>query len=133
MLSFPICFFIGAFSTFHTGRIDHPQAVVAGFIKKEFPHRIKIGAFQSGIIGFFNENVVNLDGKMNHDVLNLNEIGLTLPDYLDKEKIDVIVEWEIIFYWISSKYKDYFTEKWKKYPRNIPDGITGCRVRNEYN
>ena len=129
LLSFPICFFIGAFLHFHTGRIGHTQTVAAGFIKQEFPCSIKIGALQSGIIGFFNENVVNLDGKMNHDVLKLTEMGLTLPDYLDKEKIDVIVEWDYYLYWISYNEKDYFTEKWKKYPRKIPDGKTGCIVR----
>lgn len=53
----------------------------------------KIGMAQSGISGYFFDNVVNLDGKVNSAALSAikkNEIY----DYILNEKITVLIEWK---------------------------------------
>ena len=56
---------------YHTGKTSNYLAVSAGYINKNFNNdKYKVGAFQSGIAGYFNENVINLDGKVDHRVLS---------------------------------------------------------------
>ena len=56
---------------YHTGKISNYLTVSAGYINKNFNNdKYKVGAFQSGIAGYFNENIINLDGKVDHRVLS---------------------------------------------------------------
>jgi hypothetical protein len=66
-----------------------PFAFRARFIKKHFEDTRRIGLFQSGKAGFFNENVLNLDGKMDHIVGNYALNG-KLERFIDSMKIDVL-------------------------------------------
>jgi hypothetical protein len=59
-----ILFFLQAYYSLHTGTIGNTHSVSAGFIKQHFSNTKKVGAFQSGVIGYFNNNVINLDGKI---------------------------------------------------------------------
>jgi hypothetical protein len=134
LLIFIMCFFIGAILSFHSGRITHTQAVAAGFAKENFPPCFKIGAFQSGILGFFNNNVINLDGKMNYDIHNLAKKKDALTTYLDRENIDVFIDWSFYIYhsFLSPEAnKANFVADWKPYPHKVPDGITDCYVRRQ--
>ena len=91
-LAMMIQFYGFAYLSLHTGRIGNSHSVSAGFINEQFDKATRIGAFQSGVIGYFNENVINLDGKMNSCSLNAlkeNEI----EKYIDAEQISVIVDW----------------------------------------
>lgn len=59
LVALPMCFFVWALLSLHTGRIGNTHAVTAGFIHDHFSS-VKVGAFQSGVVGFFNANVINL-------------------------------------------------------------------------
>jgi hypothetical protein len=87
VLSFPA----GLWSRYHTGWSHTEQAVLAGIVQREHATR-PVGAFQSGVIGFFNENVVNLDGKMNSAALRHIRTG-ALGRYIEETDVRVIVDW----------------------------------------
>ena len=129
-----MCFFIGAILSFHSGRIAHSFAVAAGFAKENFSPCFRIGALQSGILGFFNNNVINLDGKMNYDIHKLAKKKESLTTYLDRENIDIIIDWEIFIWWeflYPEDKKARFLANWEGYPHKIPDGMTVCFVRRQ--
>ena len=138
LLIFIMFFFIGAILSFHIGRISNTQAVAAGFAKEHFPPCFKIGAFQSGVLGFFNNNVINLDGKINYDIHKLAKKKEALTTYLDRENIDVFIDWSFYIYhsFLSpeankANNKANFVADWKPYPQKIPAGTTGCYVRRQ--
>jgi hypothetical protein len=134
LLIFIMFFFIGAILSFHIGRISNTQAVAAGFAKEHFPPCFKIGAFQSGVLGFFNNNVINLDGKMNCDIHKLAKKKEALTTYLDRENIDVFIDssFYIYFSFLSPEAnKANFVADWKPYPHKVPDGMTICYVRRQ--
>ena len=134
LLIFIMCFFIGAILSFHRGRITHTQAVAAGFAKEHFPPCFKIGAHQTGILGFFNNNVINLDGKMNYDIHKLENKNEALKRYLDRENIEVVIEWGFIVgasFLYPEANKANFVSDWKPYPHKVPDGQTVCYVRRQ--
>ena len=92
-----------AFGSLHSGTIHNSHAVTAGYINSNFQRESDlIGAFQSGVIGFFNNGVFCLDGKLDHEALGYLG-GSTLSDlknnniieYISKKKINVIVDWDI--------------------------------------
>ena len=135
LLIFIMCFFIGAILSFHRGRITHSQAVAAGFAKENFPPPFRIGAYQTGILGFFNNNVINLDGKINYDMHIVEKKKEPLTAYLDRENIDVIIDWGMIFKWCflyPENNKAHFVAEFQEYPHKVPDGITICFVRKGY-
>jgi len=123
--------FLGwAFFSLHTGSITNTQPIVAGYINHEFPQDIKIGSFQSGVVGYFNENVVNLDGKIDHRV-NLYLETNTMDKFIDLEGIDVIIDWQdIIFKYLPSQYLE---ENWELCPNPIPDNRSLCLIRMKFN
>jgi hypothetical protein len=65
---------------------------VAMWINKNLPRQATIGAFQSGTLGYFCPNVVNLDGKNNPYVLQRLLKGETI-DYIREERFDYIIDW----------------------------------------
>jgi hypothetical protein len=52
----------------------------------------KIGAFQSGTLGYFLDNVVNLDGKCNVDALKAVTTGKAM-DYMLAQDLKYIADW----------------------------------------
>ncbi len=86
----PAFFIIWAFLSLHTGRIGNPLTVSAGYISNDLGSQ-KVGVFQSGIMGYFNPNVINLDGKMNYDVLPYIQKD-SIEGYIDQEDIAFIVD-----------------------------------------
>jgi len=89
----------------HTGVTNSPQAVGAGFIQQYFDHKgVRIGAFQSGVIGYFNDDVINLDGKVNSRALKALQTN-SLEQYIDATHIDVIIDW-------PSSIHGYLSEQW---------------------
>jgi len=76
----------------HTGVTNSPQSVSAGFIQQYFDQKVRIGAFQSGALGYFNQNTINLDGKVNSQALRALRTK-TLERYIDEAHIDVIIDW----------------------------------------
>ena len=126
LLLLPCLFLIWSLITLHTGVITNSQAVLAGYVMNEFPSQVKVGAFQSGVAGYFNSNVVNLDGKMNRDALEAEKNG-KLADYIDEENITVLVDWPEV---INKKLPaQYIQDNWKSCKRIVPDGKSICLVR----
>jgi hypothetical protein len=58
------------------------------------PGEARIGAFQSGTLGYFKPNTVNLDGKVNQGALEARRKG-ELWKYILDQKIDFVVDWPV--------------------------------------
>ena len=97
-------FLLFAFVSLHTGSVGNSHSVTAGLIAREMPDTV-VGAFQSGVIGFVNPKVINLDGKVNFKVLPYIKEG-NIDAYLEANKdIKVIVDWPgYISSFISPQY-----------------------------
>jgi len=106
---FVILFFAQNYYAFHMGRVTNSHTVTAGIIKKYFPDSLKIGCFQSGIIGYINENVINLDGKVNFEALQAYKLK-SLHKYIERADISVIIDWKNVIY----EYIDniYLNDNW---------------------
>lgn len=55
---------------------------------------VRVGMFQSGTTGFFCQNVVNLDGKVNVAANHALRSG-RLPEYVEAESLDYIIDWDV--------------------------------------
>jgi hypothetical protein len=120
-----ICFLVWAGASLHTGRIGNSHAVSAGFIEEQVPSEYKVGAFQSGVIGFYHPNAVNLDGKIDHRALPHLEAG-TMEKYVDQQGIDVLIDWKGAL----NRFKETYLEAhWKPCGPKIPNGMSFCRIR----
>jgi hypothetical protein len=124
LYTLPVCFFGSAFINLHTGRTGNGHSVTAGFVKNYFSS-VKVGAFQSGVIGYFNSNVINLDGKVNQMALDYKTNKLHF--YIDSEKINVLVEWRDFLY--SSLDSDWLISNWDMCEEQVPNGASICLQR----
>ena len=120
-----LAFFGWAGLSLHSGRIGNTHTVAAGYIQHYFSHE-KVGVFQSGVIGYFNPNVINLDGKVNQEALEASEAG-KLGDYLDEEGISVLVDWPK--YIQRALPQAYLDAGWQACPQAIPGGADLCYIR----
>ncbi|HEY8580264.1 MAG TPA: hypothetical protein VIL72_10290 [Beijerinckiaceae bacterium] len=77
----------------HNGKVGDGHAVTAGYVHAKLPADAKVGAFQSGVTGFYNANVVNLDGKVNLDALQAMR-DKQVEAYVDRAGIDYVIDWE---------------------------------------
>lgn len=75
---------------------------VANWINNNIKDSSKIGAFQSGTLGYFCKNVTNLDGKNNPHALNAM-ISRNGMEYIRIEELEYIVDWPSQI----AKYVDY--------------------------
>jgi hypothetical protein len=122
-----ISFFSFAYLSLHTGKIGNQHSISAGFINEQFDKTTKVGAFQSGVIGFFNENTINLDGKVNHRALIALKTD-EIDKYIDAEHISVIIDWPHNIY---TNIEKQWLSDWKKcvqQPRN--DSL--CLIRQAH-
>lgn len=81
-----------AWLTLHTGRIGNSHSLSAGHIARKLPPPAVVGAYQSGAVGYFNPNVVNLDGKVNSGLLAALDTG-TFPAYVKARGLTHVVDW----------------------------------------
>lgn len=125
LYALPACFFGWAFLSLHTGRIGNTHTVTAGFVQNYFSS-VKVGAFQSGIIGYFNPNVTNLDGKVNQSALDYAR-DKRLHLYIDSEGIDVLVDWP--GYINRSLDGDWLASNWDMCEAQVPNGASICLKR----
>ncbi len=114
----PACFFTWAFARLHTGRIGNPLSVMAGVVRSHFASA-KVGSYQSGVIGYFNPNVINLDGKVNHAALDYAK-ARRLHLYVDAEDIDVLVDWDGYIYWALDA--EWLASNWAQCDVRVPTG-----------
>jgi len=112
---------------FHSGKLGNSDSIRIDFIKRNFQANTVIGTWQSGVTGYYCENVYNLDGKIDQDALRYaRDIGI--EKYIELRNIEVLIEWE---YWINKIDKKYLGNNWKLYSRDIGDGRTMCFVRRD--
>ena len=120
--SLVIIFFINAFFYFHSGKLGVHQSLRAGFIQHYFNNGVKVGCFQSGVAGFFNENVYNLDGKIDYNAYISLSKGEILR-YINQKSIDVLIEWKEALMFVSHN------RQWKKFKYQIMDNKTLCLTK----
>jgi len=84
----------------------HRYYYVADWINKNLPAGAKIGAFQSGIIGYFAQaQVINLDGVVNQDAFQALKDKRML-EYIEKSGIQYVMDWQWMiedYLWKSSR------------------------------
>lgn len=126
MAGLAILFFGWAYASLHTGRIGNSHSVTAGYIQQYFPAPARVGVFQSGVIGFYNPNVTNLDGKVNQAVLDAATAG-HMEEYLDAAGIQVLIDWPK---YIQRGIKtEYLEAAWQPCAQKVPGGATLCYQR----
>jgi hypothetical protein len=62
-------------------------------IRRNVPHGQAAGALQSGTLGYFRDHIVNLDGKVNRDIVRYPGQPATIPDYLREQGIMWYCDW----------------------------------------
>lgn len=122
-----VIFFIQAGFYFHSGKLGVHQSLRVHYLKTNFPPEEKIGVFQSGVTGFFCENVVNLDGKIDNIVTEYRKEN-RFEHYLDSTGINVLMEWREAF---PVGNKTYFSKNWELMSNDIGDGRTVCYIRKK--
>ncbi|MCU0415485.1 MAG: chitin synthase, partial [Ignavibacteriaceae bacterium] len=122
-------FAMQAYFYFHSGKSALGITMRPTFIKENFDENKLIGAFQSGALGYYVDNVVNLDGKISIAALQSLNKG-SIEQYIDDEGIDVLVEWDDAFVWILDSL--YLQNNWDIYTMDIGDGLTRCYVRKGF-
>ena len=95
-------------------------------MNNNFSENARIAAFQTGVLGYYCDNVFNLDGKIDNSALESFSNG-GIGKYIDKMNIDVLMEWKD-FVPVLFK-KEYLDKYWKLYAEDIGDGRTCCYVR----
>jgi hypothetical protein len=123
----PVCFFVWAVFSLHTGRTSNGHAMNAGFVQSNFQSS-KVGAFQSGVIGFFNPNVVNLDGKVNYSALVYTRRS-ELYRYVDMAGIDTLIDWP--GYISGALDENWRFSNWKKCELPVPYRESICLQRKQ--
>jgi hypothetical protein len=121
-----VSFSATAFMSFHAGAVGNSLTINAGFVQEKFPKSLRIGAFQSGVLGFFHENVSNLDGKIDASVLRHLQ-SRSMARFLDEEKIEVLIDWPSYIY--SKIDSEYLENQWAIYPEKVPENLSVCLVR----
>ena len=125
LYALPVCFFGWAILSLHTGRIGNAHAVTAGFVRTRLGG-LKVGAFQSGVVGYFNPNVINLDGKVNQTALSYAK-DKRLDAYIESERIDVLVDWPNYIY--SALDSSWLASNWDTCEEQVLNGATICLER----
>jgi len=112
-------------ATLHNGELGNVNVLSAGYVTDAVPRTAVVGAFQSGVLGYFNEHVVNLDGKINADALAA-AAEARLPQYVDARRIDYLVDWPGI---LAILPRLYLQGQWNPCARPTPDPMVECLVR----
>lgn len=122
----PVCFAALAYSQIHSGHMTLDLPINAGFVSAHTSaaREIVVGAPQSGIVGYFNPNVVNLDGKIDPQALASIRRGALL-DYVAKRGIDVLLDWPEALEEVFQGHSDH---EWQPCAHQ-PGGKSRCLVR----
>jgi hypothetical protein len=120
-----VCFVFYCGSTLHRSWLGNNWLLDAGYIHQYYPEA-RVGSFQSGTIGYFDRNVVNLDGKLNNDALKA-QMNHTMAQYLDREGINVLVEWSGYIH--DNLPADYLAREWETCPQPLFASGAICMVR----
>jgi hypothetical protein len=113
----------------HMGRPSWGFSIPAFYVKENYSaETYVIGAFQTGVLGYMNENVINLDGKIDSEALTRLRSGETHL-YMDKRGVNVLVDWpELIEQQIPA---DYLAANFTPCPEPMVAGRAVCFVRKD--
>lgn len=126
-LALTCLFAVQAGFSLHWGRVGNTHAVAAGYVSANLSDRT-VGAFQSGVIGFFNPNVVNLDGKIDDDALRARKAD-SMDHLLDVERVSAVIDWpDMVEGILTRRYAGF--DQWTLCPGNVPR-THRCIVRPE--
>jgi hypothetical protein len=117
---------IAAWQTHHRGGISDGHSVAAGYVARHLPKDARVGAFQSGVVGFYNENVINLDGKVNVDALAAMRTK-TVEEYVDSERINYVIDWEGVIDGLMPRAMK--SGAWERCPLPVGNKETVCVMR----
>ena len=120
-------FMAHAYLYFHSGKVGGPTSLRPAYAHNNFKGSDLIGTFQSGLLGYHFENVINLDGKINHVALNYSRNN-KLDRYIDSVGINCLIEWKEAFP-IGNKFEFY--NNWIRISDDIGDNRTICFKRHD--
>tara|TARA_B100000242_G_C43040356_1_gene485310 strand:+ start:692 stop:2284 length:1593 start_codon:yes stop_codon:yes gene_type:complete len=99
-----LLFTLQSYASLHLGNVGNTNSVTAGYVYSNFQSNNEyIGAFQSGVVGYFNNNVINLDGKLDHNALKAHlrhkdrKDNYKFSKFIEEKNINIIVDWEKYF------------------------------------
>ena len=124
-----LAFTIQAFLYFHSGKSALTITMRPTYVLENFSAKMRIGAFQTGALGYYIDNVINLDGKVNNSALESYK-HKSLEQYIDSMKIEVLIDWKEIF--TEMLDQQYLNKYWQVYADDIGDGRTICYVRKSF-
>jgi len=78
--------------TVHRAHVSNTHLFSAFYVRQHGASLGRVGAFQSGIIGYLNEGTINLDGKVDGDALRWGRAG-HLECYLQAKGVTTIIDW----------------------------------------
>ncbi|MDT3696894.1 MAG: hypothetical protein ROY99_10940 [Ignavibacterium sp.] len=120
-----LVFFLNTGYYFHYPKQITSLALRTSFLKENNFNNEKVGMAQSGISGFFFDNVINLDGKVNDKALNAVK-GNYLYNYIASENISILIEWKEWFDGISSSD---LKQDWQIFDKQIKDNKTLVMIK----
>jgi hypothetical protein len=123
-----LLFAVMDFYSLHNGRTGNPHYTAAAYVHDNFPG-VHVGAFQSGVIGYFNPNVENLDGKLNAGALRAAR-NHTLGQFIDHEGINVLIDWPS--YFDQQLTPQYLAAEWQPCPKSPPNPQDICYIRRSF-
>jgi hypothetical protein len=114
-------------ASLHRSRPGNPHFPAAAYVHANFP-TTRVGAFQSGVIGYFNPNVENLDGKLNTGALRAAQTH-TFDQFFDHEQINVLIDWPS---YLTVLPPQYLATEWQPCPIAPPNPQDVCYIRRTY-
>ena len=120
-----IIFFVNAVYYFHYPKQVTGLALRTSFIEKNKLFEQKIGMAQNGISGYFFDNILNLDGKVNNEALKAIK-GNYLYNYISRENISILIEWEE---WFDILPSTELKQNWQLFNDQIKDNKTLVMIK----
>lgn len=115
-----------AWDIHHRGGIGDGHSVAAGYVANHLPKDARVGAFQSGVVGYYNANVINLDGKVNVDALKAMR-NKRVEEYVDAEGIDYVIDWQGVIEGLMPRAMK--SGEWVRCPLPVGNKETICVMR----
>jgi hypothetical protein len=113
-------------ASYHRGAVGNTHAVTARYVRDHLPRDARVGASQSGVVGYVNDNVINLDGKLTFQLLPDLARGDMSP-FLRDFQIDYIVDWGPASTWALPAAE--LAAHWTPCVPPIDNGISICMER----
>ncbi len=81
----------------------HMHKQVVKYVEANVDPKTWVGAVQTGTLGYFHDRTINLDGKVNPEVLQILRTVGYVQNYVVDSKIDYVVDWAAVADWPLKK------------------------------